>query len=92
VAESDRASLAVEVRNYEPALALFAGAGLDIYRRLIPCAWAVLAAGGFLAMEIGYGQDAAVAGLLADSGFDQVEFTADLQAIPRVVSSRRPLQ
>ena len=92
VAESDRASLAVEVRNYEPALALFAGAGLDIYRRLIPCAWAVLAAGGFLAMEIGYGQDAAVAGLLADSGFDQVEFTAGLQAIPRVVSSRRPLQ
>jgi release factor glutamine methyltransferase len=93
VAESDRALLSVEVRDYEPALALFAGAGLDIYRRLIPSAQAVLAAGGFLAMEIGYGQDTAIAGLLAESGlagsgFEQIELTPDLQGIPRVASAR----
>jgi release factor glutamine methyltransferase len=88
VAESDRNSLAVEVRDYEPALALFAGGGLDIYPRLIHDVRAVLAAGGYLAMEIGYGQDSAVAGLLAESGFGQIEFTADLQGIPRVVSAR----
>ncbi len=34
VATDDRASLAVEVREHEPGLALFAGSnGLDIYRR-----------------------------------------------------------
>ncbi len=90
VAESDRATLAVEVRDYEPALALFAGSGLDIYRRLIPEARTVLAPGGFLALEIGYRQDSAVARLLAHSGFAQIEFAADLQGIPRVVSARRP--
>ena len=88
VAESDRDTLAVEVREYEPALALFAGGGLDIYRRLIPRAREVLVHGGFLAMEVGYGQDPAIAGLLADSGFEQIEFIADLQGILRVVSGR----
>ncbi len=88
VAEADRASLSVEVRDFEPALALFAGAGLDIYRRLIPAAHSVLTPGGFLAMEIGYGQDAAIADLLAASAFAQIEFTPDLQGIPRVASAR----
>jgi release factor glutamine methyltransferase len=79
------------VRDHEPAIALFAGSGLDIYRRLIPAAQAVLVSGGFLAFEIGYGQDSAIADLLADSNFEQIEFTADLQGIPRVASGRRPL-
>jgi release factor glutamine methyltransferase len=53
----DRDSLAVEVREHEPALALFAGDdGLEIYRRLIPAAFSALVSGGFLALEIGYGQ------------------------------------
>ncbi|MGA2808900.1 MAG: peptide chain release factor N(5)-glutamine methyltransferase, partial [Terracidiphilus sp.] len=40
VPSTDRATLAVEVRDYEPALALFAGGdGLDVYRRLIPAAF-----------------------------------------------------
>jgi release factor glutamine methyltransferase len=90
VAESDRGSLSVEVRDYEPSVALFAGSGLEIYSRLIPEARSVLECGGFLALEIGYGQDAAIAGLLADSKFEEIEFTADLQGIPRVASGRRP--
>src|SRR5579863_2878086 len=41
VPNSDRALMAVEVREYEPALALFAGEdGLDVYRRLVPAAFA----------------------------------------------------
>lgn len=91
VAESDRASLSVEVRDFEPGLALFAGSGLEVFRRLIPDAFAVLVAGGTLALEVGCGQDTAVAGLLADSGFEQIEFVADLRGIPRVASGRRPL-
>jgi release factor glutamine methyltransferase len=92
VAESDRGSLAVEVREFEPELALFAGDGLDVYRRLIPDARVALVAGGFLALEIGYGQDSGVAGLLAEAGYERIEFTADLQGIPRVATARRPLQ
>jgi release factor glutamine methyltransferase len=91
VAESDRDQLSVEVRDHEPALALFAGEdGLDVYRRLIPAAFDALVPGGFLLLEIGYGQSPAIAELLTCSGFEQIEFTPDLQGIPRVACARRP--
>jgi release factor glutamine methyltransferase len=90
VPESDRASLSVEVRDHEPALALFAGSdGLAVYRRLIPAAFAALAPGGFIALEIGAGQSAAIRELLAAAGFRQIGFTPDLQNIPRVATARR---
>jgi release factor glutamine methyltransferase len=89
VPENDRNALAVEVREHEPELALFAGAdGLDVYRRLIPAARATVVPGGFLALEIGSGQAAALAALLAEAGFEQIEFTPDLQGIDRVVTCR----
>jgi release factor glutamine methyltransferase len=88
---ADRATLAVEVRDYEPALALFAGDdGLDVCRRLIPQAFAALVPGGFLLLEIGCGQSQAVAALLAASGFERIEFLPDLQSIPRVACARHP--
>ncbi len=90
VPEGDRDSLAAEVREYEPAPALFAGQdGLAVYRRLIPAAFALLAPGGFAALEIGFGQAGAVGGIMRATGFDAVEFTPDLQGIPRVASGRR---
>jgi release factor glutamine methyltransferase len=91
VSNDDRDSLSVEVRDYEPAQALFAGGdGLDVYRRLIPAAFAALTPGGFVALEIGFGQQAAVDALLSDAGFHNIEFTEDLQSIPRVAVARRP--
>lgn len=91
VAEADRDTLAVEIREFEPARALFAdGDGLAIYRRLIPAAFAVLAGGGFLLLEIGHGQRDAVGALLENAGFRTIEFTADLQGIARVAAARRP--
>ena len=91
VAEADRESLAVEVREHEPEMALFAGGeGLSIYRRLIPQAFAALVAGGWLVLEIGCGQDAELGALLAEAGFANIGFTADLQSIPRVASAQRP--
>jgi len=90
VPEGDRGSLAVEVREHEPVLALFAGEdGLDVYRRLIPAAFAALEDGGFLLMEIGYGQSQAVSELLGDAGFAGIEFVPDLQGILRVACGRR---
>jgi len=91
VPECDRETLDVEVRDYEPAQALFAGEdGLAMYRQLIPAAFVALVPGGFLALEIGYGQQEAVEALLADAGFSGIEFTEDLQQIARVVVARRP--
>ena len=91
VPEPDRPTLAVEVRDHEPALALFAGSdGLDICRRLIPQAFPCLVPGGFLVLEIGYNQSPAIANLLAASGFQSIEFVPDLQQIPRVAIAQRP--
>jgi release factor glutamine methyltransferase len=91
VAESDRTLLNVEVRDFEPSMALFSGAeGLAIYRRLIPQAFDALVLGGYLVLEIGYGQAEAIKMLLAEAGFLDVAFTQDLQGIPRVVAALRP--
>ncbi|MHB8303243.1 MAG: peptide chain release factor N(5)-glutamine methyltransferase [Acidobacteriaceae bacterium] len=88
IALSERAALATEVREYEPALALFAGpTGLEIYQRLIVEASDLLASGGWLLMEIGHGQRDAVEAML--QGWDGVEFIPDLQSIPRVVVARK---
>lgn len=90
VPEADRAALAVEVRDYEPSQALFAGLdGLDVYRRLIPAAWSALVPGGSIVLEIGYGQRESLQALLQAAGFSRIGFTADLQGIARVVSAQR---
>lgn len=90
VPQTDAPSLSVEVREYEPHLALFADKdGLGVYRKLIPQAARVLNPGGSLALEIGYGQSEAVSELLRASGFQGIELTPDLQGIPRVVSASR---
>ncbi|MGH9606200.1 MAG: peptide chain release factor N(5)-glutamine methyltransferase [Terracidiphilus sp.] len=87
---TERGSLAAEVRDYEPPLALFAGAdGLDVYRVLIPQAFAALLPGAWAALEIGYGQAEPVRALLAAAGFTAIDFCQDLQGIPRVVAARR---
>ena len=80
--------LEAQVREYEPREALYAGAtGLEVYRRLIPEAWEVLVPGGWVVMEIGHGQREVLAALL--TGWDRVEFAADLQGIPRVAIAQR---
>jgi release factor glutamine methyltransferase len=88
VAETDRDSLEPQVRDYEPASALFAGrSGLDIYKRLVPQAREVLKPHGWLFMEIGQGQQDALSQLL--SGWNSVGFINDLQGIPRVACAQR---
>jgi release factor glutamine methyltransferase len=73
-----------EVRDWEPAVALFAGEdGMDIYRRLIPEAWRVLTSGGHLAMELGYRSLEPVRDLVR--GWADVQVVDDLAGIPRVL-------
>jgi release factor glutamine methyltransferase len=89
VPNTDRALIAVEVREHEPHVALFGGHdGLEIYRRLIPAAHEALVPGGYLAFEFGFSQMPDIESLLKDAGFNNIEFTHDLQGIPRVASAQ----
>jgi release factor glutamine methyltransferase len=69
VAESEAATLEPEVAEWEPRLALFAGAdGLDVLRGLVSGAGDALRPGGLLALEVGAGQAVAVARLAEEAG------------------------
>ena len=88
IADAERPTLDVQVREFEPASALFAGdTGYEVYERLIPQAWAALQPQGLLAMEIGFGQSEQISKLL--HAWSDVELVDDLQGIPRVVLARR---
>jgi release factor glutamine methyltransferase len=90
VPNTDRALISVEVREHEPAVALFGGEdGLAIYRRLIPAAHTALVPGGYLAFEFGFSQISDVESLLQNAGFQNIEFARDLQGIPRVASAQK---
>jgi release factor glutamine methyltransferase len=90
VATADLAELAPEVKA-EPSRALDGGAdGLDLVRRLVAAAPALLARGGALALEIGVGQAAATGALCAAAGLADVRVARDLGRIERVVSAVRP--
>lgn len=79
-----------EVRDFEPALALFAGEdGLAVYRRLIPEALRVLKPGGLLALEMGFGQADALRALAGS--FTKHEVIEDLAGIPRVLVCEKPM-
>ncbi len=67
IATGEHSALPPEVRDHEPAVALFAGPdGLSVLRRIVARAPDWLAAGGLLACEIGEGQRAALLDMAAD--------------------------
>ena len=87
VAGRERSGLEPEVRDFEPALALFAGDdGLAVIAPLVAGAPEHLHPGGLLALEVGLGQAAAVAELVRATGaFREVVVRRDLAGRPRVV-------
>lgn len=90
VAAEDAAALPAQVREHEPAVALFSGSsGLDSYRRLIPQAIRRLVPGGGLLLEIGAGMSEQVSLLLEEAAFAVENITRDLQGIPRCILARR---
>ena len=90
IADGEAASLATEVRDHEPALALFAGTdGLSAIRPLIAQAATVLRPGGWLFMEIGENQGAVVRALLEAGGWTQIEIRKDLAGHDRIAMARR---
>jgi release factor glutamine methyltransferase len=87
VSEREWGDLQREVTEWEPREALLAGSeGLDVFRSAVP---ALAAVTGTLALEIGQGQAAAVAGLLRAAGCAAIESRNDLAGIERLVIGRR---
>jgi release factor glutamine methyltransferase len=79
-----------EVREYEPAVALFGGeAGTEIYAPLIAQAAMALNPGGILVLELGHDSAEHVSGLLSAAEWTSVEITNDLAGIQRVASAQR---
>lgn len=86
----ERDSLAPEVRDHEPELALFAPEGDPDHwvRRLVQAAPAALRPGGVLLVELGADQGARSLELARAAGL-AADLVADLARIPRVLRARR---
>lgn len=87
----ERDALPRDVRDYEPATALFAGEdGLDILRRLVAQCASRLRPGGYLLSEISPWQTEPLGDLLQQqAGWEAPRFLDDLDRRPRVLVARR---
>ncbi len=84
--------LAVEVRDYDPRLALDGGTdGLDAYRMIAPQACQLLRSGGALVVEVGHDQAVDASEILRTAGLTiQRPPAVDLGGIQRVVTGIKP--
>jgi release factor glutamine methyltransferase len=85
----DMATLQQEVGRFEPRAALTDESdGLSIIRRIVEQAPEFLSPGGWLLLEIGFGQHEKVAAMFDPESWPAVELLPDLQGIPRTVVAR----
>lgn len=77
------------VKDYEPELALVSGEdGLDLIRFIVREASKYLVPGGWMLMEIGCGQGAALREMLEDGGFRNVEILRDYAGLDRIAKGQ----
>ena len=89
VALDDAGALPPEVRDHEPAAALFGGAtGLDVYRSLVRASREAIALDGRLIVELGYNQSSDVIALARAAGWEAEGVRRDLQGIERALTLR----
>jgi len=89
VGRKDAVDLPREVREHEPAEALFAGdQGLDIYPALVDEAARALCPNGILVVEIGYNLAEHVRSLLSAPRWSDLMVTRDWAGIERVISAK----
>jgi release factor glutamine methyltransferase len=91
IASAEIAELPVDVRDFEPRLALDGGPdGLALVREIVELAPRQLTPDGVLALEIGADQGPAAVALLQARGYRDVELARDLGGRDRVVSGYGP--
>jgi release factor glutamine methyltransferase len=87
----DRAGVDPEVRDHDPAVALWAeGDGLSVVRRVVDRATTLLRPGGTLVVEHSDRHGESAPALLRAAGFVDVEPHDDLTRRPRYTTGRRP--
>ena len=90
IASGDIATLAPDVRDFDPHLALDGGTdGLHFYRAIATAAPTLLAPGGALVVELGIGQAEPVAQLFAAAGLAPSPPYPDLNGTPRALVARK---
>jgi release factor glutamine methyltransferase len=88
IARREAATLSREVRDHEPAVALFGGEeGYELYADLVTQSAAHLKPGGILAIELGHDSLPAVQPLFDTPQWSNLGVTNDLAAVPRVVAA-----
>ena len=91
ISGGDIAGLDVEVREYDPHLALDGGAdGLDAYRDLASVLPRLLAPEGHAVIELGAGQGDDVSTLFRAQGLEVLKIVDDLGGVPRALVARLP--
>ena len=92
VTDDEWQALPPHIKDHEPAAALLGGAdGLEVIRRLIIAAPAILAPQGMLLLEVGWRQAATVAALMRQAArFETTGVHRDFAGIDRVVWGRVP--
>jgi len=89
IPDDDFEYLQIEVKNYEPRIALLGGQdGLGHIRILAEEAKEVLKNEGWLIFEIGIGQSEKVLEILKLNGFRRIEIKKDLNGVERVISGQ----
>ncbi len=89
VSQEEYVNLQPEIREYEPSSATCDSAdGLSFYRSISEIGRRLLKNGGFLTLEIGYGQSAQVQEILRERGYMQIQTHKDYSGVERVVESR----
>jgi release factor glutamine methyltransferase len=90
IGRQEASTLPREVRDHEPAAALFGGeTGTEIYAPLIAQAATLLKPGGILVLELGHDSAEYVSRLLGTPEWSDVWLNKDLVGIPRVASAMR---
>ena len=90
VTDEEMERLDPEVRR-EPAMALRADReGLAFYEHIAPAYLPALRPGGWLAVEIGWKQGAAVQAIFRAAGYEAVACIPDLEGRDRVVAGKKP--
>lgn len=87
----DKESLQIEVKNYDPELALFTkdGFGIEFYDKIVTKAKDYLLPDGYLAFELGINQASLVSDLLQKHNFSSIEIYKDYNSIERVIICKK---